>query len=209
MRIRISAIIISTLIVGLSLFTSNCESGRESKTATDTGQEVSDSIYLARGQMIAGSTFQALSGQLQQAMKSGGVIEAVSVCQLAANPIVDSLANVHQADIRRTALRVRNPNNTASEAERTILEGYQSALAQKTPLKPNLVDLGNGQVAFYAPIIAADLCLKCHGSVGETLNKQDYTHIQHLYPDDQAIGFQAGDLRGIWSIRMAKTSIAN
>lgn len=197
------AIIISILLMVLSFTTFCCQSNGETPSSTEA-ENTPDSIFLARGQQIAAATFQVLSGQLQQAMKSGGVQEAVSVCQLAANPIVDSLSKVHQAEIRRTALRVRNPNNTATEAERGILQVYQSELEKKATPQPQLIALGNGQMAFYAPIMAADLCLKCHGTVGETIQEEDYAHIQELYPDDQAIGFQAGDLRGIWSIRLAR-----
>ena len=202
------ATFVPILLIVLGLAFSSCQSTGET-SSTPEAASAPDSVYLAKGQQIAASTFQSLSGQLQQAMKAGGVQEAVSVCQLAANPIVDSLSQVHQAEIRRTALRVRNPKNAANDAEQAILQDYQSALEEKTAPKPKLVDLGNGQVAFYAPIIAADLCLKCHGIVGETIQEQDYAHIQALYPEDQAIGFQAGDLRGIWSIRMANSTVSD
>ena len=138
--------------------------------------------------------------------RHSGVQNAVQECQLAASPLVDSLSEVFQAEIRRSALKVRNPANTASPQEKAVLLYYQEQMDQGKKLQPQLQDLGDGQVAFYAPIIAADLCLKCHGKVGETLQAEDYAFIQNNYPTDEAIGFAAGDLRGIWSISFAKAA---
>ena len=197
----------SFLIYGMILaLASSCESSSKPSTTDSAATVNTDSIFLAYGQTIAGQTFQQLSGRLQAAMKNGGVQNAVQECQLAASPLVDSLSAVFQAEIRRSALKVRNPANAASPQEKAVLLEYQEQMDQGEKLQPQLHDLGNGQVAFYAPIIAADLCLKCHGKVGETLQAEDYAFIQSKYPADEAIGFTAGDLRGIWSISFAKAA---
>jgi len=44
------------------------------------------------------------------------------------------------------------------------------------------------------------LCEKCHGKIGSTLKEADYASIKSLYPEDMAIGYKTGDLRGMWSI---------
>ncbi|MCB0642928.1 MAG: hypothetical protein KDC44_14870, partial [Phaeodactylibacter sp.] len=71
------------------------------ETNVDSTQVQPDSLYLERGRTIAAATFTTLSGRLQAAIKSGGVGAAVEVCNLAAMPLVDSLSEVHQAQIRR------------------------------------------------------------------------------------------------------------
>lgn len=187
------------------LAVNSCQSDQE-PTSETTAASLPDSIYIAYGQQIAGTTFQHLSGRLQAAMQSGGVEEAVAVCQLAASPLVDSLSQAFKADIRRTALRVRNPNNTPNEQEKAQLVQYEQTKTNGQPMRPQVVDLGNGQMAFYGPILAAELCLKCHGTVGETITQQDHALIKNRYPADQATGYQAGDLRGIWSITFAKNN---
>ena len=56
------------------------------------------------------------------------------------------------------------------------------------------------KLLFFSPITTQDLCLKCHGKLGETLAVADYAVIKDLYPADDAIGYASGELRGIWSI---------
>lgn len=155
--------------------------------------------YLQAGQQIAGATFTTLSGQLQAALKEGGVQQAVAYCQLAGHPITDSLSEVYQADIRRVSDRPRNPKNAASEAEVELMEAYKKQLAQEEKIAPQTVTV-DGRTRFYAPIVLMDLCQKCHGTVGETIQADDYAFIQERYPQDQATGYKSGDLRGLWQI---------
>lgn len=160
--------------------------------------------YPAKGQEIAAVTFATLAGQLQKSIKKGGLAEAVSYCNVAAYPLVDSLSEVYQADIRRTSLKVRNPQNTPNSKEKLILQQYAEAEKAGTPLKPIVNELMSDAVSFYAPIKVNDFCLKCHGKVGETLQAADYHIIQNLYPEDKAVDYMAGDLRGMWSITFHK-----
>jgi len=43
-------------------------------------------------------------------------------------------------------------------------------------------------------------CLVCHGTIGKEMAAKTNATIKSFYPNDLAIGFQEGDLRGIWSI---------
>jgi len=155
--------------------------------------------YTEDGKKIAYTTFTTLSGNLQRAMKEGGVSNAIKYCNLAATTLVDSLEQMHNVKIKRTSLKIRNQNNKPTTAELAQLHTYQKQFESKEELKPTLQQLENG-MAFYAPIHLMDLCQKCHGKVGESLKSEDYVVIKDLYPDDQAINFMAGDLRGMWSI---------
>ena len=46
--------------------------------------------------------------------------------------------------------------------------------------------------------------MKCHGTVGQEIANDTYTLIKEHYPIDAAVGFEEGDLRGIWSINFGK-----
>lgn len=146
------------------------------------------------------STFNVLSGQLKSAMQEGGVPNAAQYCNTVAYPLVDSLSEVYSARIRRASDKVRNPKDKPTELEQEILDTYHAQMAEGTPPKPVVRQLASGEIAFYAPIRMQELCLKCHGKLGETLKEEDYAVIKELYPEDEAIGYEAGDLRGIWSI---------
>jgi hypothetical protein len=51
------------------------------------------------------------------------------------------------------------------------------------------------------PLIAVPVCLNCHGP-GETINPEVRKVLSARYPEDQATGFQDGDLRGAISVKI-------
>lgn len=158
--------------------------------------------YRERGLEIAGITQTTMSTQLKKALEEGGVPNAVQYCNLAAYPIADSLSKIHNATIRRVTDKPRNPNSAMTAHEQEIFNQFQSQWNGSQQVAPIVEQLQNGEVAFYAPIGIQALCTKCHGKLGETLMPEDYAVIQQLYPEDQAIGYSEGDLRGMWSIVM-------
>ncbi|MGK0363575.1 MAG: hypothetical protein ACI85O_000628 [Saprospiraceae bacterium] len=166
--------------------------------------EVSPPNYLAEGKKIAGIAFAELSGRLQKAMKAGGVPKAVSYCNLNAMPIIDSLSSEYNVKIKRTSSKIRNPLDAPTEEEKDVLESYQKVQLAGQALQAKVLNNVNQQPVFYAPIMMNDLCLKCHGKIGDTLTESDYLHIKQQYPDDNAIGYIVGDLRGMWSITFKK-----
>jgi hypothetical protein len=44
------------------------------------------------------------------------------------------------------------------------------------------------------------MCLNCHGTPGKHIQDATLTKIQQLYPEDRAVNFKEGDLRGLWHI---------
>jgi len=157
-----------------------------------------------KGQAIVASTFASLSSRLQAAISEGGFQQAVGVCKLAAVPITDSLERVHQVTIKRATNKSRNPDNQANEDEQRVLANYQALLDQKQALEPILQELESGDYQFYAPILTGKLCLNCHGKEHEDLSSDLAAYIKTLYPADQAMGYNAGDLRGVWSVTLTK-----
>lgn len=152
------------------------------------------------GATIAAQSFAALSGHLQYQIKNNGFAEAVAFCNIHANPIVDSLSKHYQVDIKRTSLQLRNEDNRANNLELEILNSYQAEFENGTALK-SMVYNKNDETYFFAPIYVMDACAKCHGKANETLNDIAYQKLADLYPNDEAIGYDVGDLRGIWSIK--------
>ena len=145
------------------------------------------------------STFATLSGNLQKAMKEGGVSNAIRYCNFAASPLVDSLEKLSHASIKRTSLNVRNPNNHPTDRERDQLLNYQHQDEAGEKLQP-VIDRTGDDVTFYAPIKMMPLCESCHGSVGGKISIEDYGVIEKIYSSDKAVNYKNGDLRGMWSI---------
>ena len=56
------------------------------------------------------------------------------------------------------------------------------------------------EIHFFKPILLQAMCLNCHGSPGQDIQSPTLARIQQLYPDDRAVNFKEGDLRGVWHI---------
>ncbi len=157
--------------------------------------------YLERGLAATAASFQVMSGQLQGKLAEGGVPAAIDYCSLAAYPLTDSLSAAYGVRMRRAAVRFRNPANRADSLESLAIARFADLLAAGEAPKPEVHRLDDGSVAWYGPIVTLEPCTKCHGTVGDDLSEADYALISERYPEDLAVGFKAGDLRGIWSLR--------
>jgi len=184
----------------LSLF--SCEN--QSPTSDTPLSEDEEQAFIEQGRLIAATTFAALSTKLQEALQQGGLKQAIAYCQLAAIPLTDSLSVAQGAEIRRTSLKFRNPQNAPTAAEKLILEEYEKTIKAGKALKPLVRKNEKGQIAFYAPIKVNAFCLQCHGELGQTLQEEDYAIIKERYPGDQALGYVDGDLRGMWRIQLTE-----
>jgi hypothetical protein len=181
----------------LGLF--SCQSEPPQQSAKE---EIQEGEYIEKGNTIAAASFQALSGELKKALVEGGIKNAVSYCNVAALPLLDSLSKVHAATIKRTSFKVRNPKDAPTAEEAKVLQLFQDKMEDAVPIKP-LVQKNAAGIAYYSPILVNDLCLKCHGQPGSTMTAEDYAFIKEKYPADEAIGYVSGDLRGMWSIQFS------
>lgn len=185
------------LLIVLSLiFVLSCNQDQKKRLSQEATTE-----YINKGNQIAGSSFKALASELKAALARGGIPEAIDYCNVQAMPITDSLSEAYNAEIRRTSLKTRNPENKPTEIEKEILLGYQKLQAQGDTLRPAVHLVDNNKILFTAPIMVQPLCLNCHGEVGKALQEKNYEMIAQRYPQDQATGYNAGDFRGMWSIR--------
>lgn len=161
---------------------------------------------IERGQAIVGQAFALLSSNLAKAIRHGGVTNALSYCSIHALPLTKVVSDTNHVWLSRVTHKARNPANKADFAEAGILTGFERALEEgKTPT-PLLVTNASNSVLFYSPIILNNrLCLKCHGEPGVDIDSSDLAYLRQLYPDDRAIGFKFGDLRGMWRIEFKAT----
>ena len=161
---------------------------------------VDTAAVIQEGRAIVQSTFGTLSSNLSGALNEGGVSHALEFCNIEAMPLTDSLSTHYGIEIRRASHRPRNPQNQADSLELASIKAYINQLEENGELKP-FVYSRRGQILFHATIrIAGDLCLNCHGDPGTDIAQTDLEVIRNLYPEDEATGFELGELRGIWSI---------
>lgn len=158
------------------------------------------SAYEAQGQEIAKSTFVVLSSALKLRLEDGEVVDAVGYCNTAAYPLTDSVSQAFGVDIRRTSNKVRNPSNALLHFEKPVFESFVAEMNAGTEPRGKAMRKEDGQVHYFQPIFLQPLCMNCHGVVGEQVKTEDYQLIASLYPNDQAVGYKPGELRGMWSI---------
>ena len=70
-----------------------------------------------------------------------------------------------------------------------------------TPAAARVVVLANGRIGYAEPLYTMPLCVNCHG---QNLKPEVAQQIKKLYPDDQATGFHAGDLRGLLWVEFSR-----
>lgn len=157
--------------------------------------------YETQGEEIVTKSTQALGQKLMAALSDGGVDAALNYCNLNALPLTDSLSKAMGVTLQRTSLNYRNIANQPQATEIEILNSYTQRESKGESLKPITAVTPDGDVLYASPILVNILCLKCHGKVGEDVQDENYALVKELYPYDKAIGYKAGDFRGMWVVK--------
>jgi len=189
-----------TLFLILSMISSCSKSEQTAQKEDSIKQE-----YLQKGVEIANLTQTELLKNVSRAMKKGGPGYAIEFCNIRALSLKDSLSHLNNCQIRRIALKYRNPvDMPQTEKEKEQLNQYQDAYQKGESLKPT-VYLFNDRIEYYKPILIDNVtCLKCHGDPGKDIAEETLVMIKERYPNDLATGFALKDFRGAWKITFKK-----
>ena len=172
-----------------------------SKTTLDT--------YTLQSRSAIQPLAKQLKVALQGAMKTGGPIKALSICNTQAPVITQNITkhnNLSKPNITvsRTSLKYRNASNAPDLWEKKVLTLFQQALAAGKNIKhlefSETVSTDQGDVfRFMKAIPTQKMCLACHG---QNITSEVQKQINLLYPQDNAVGFKAGDIRGAFSTKL-------
>lgn len=165
---------------------------------------------LETGRVITEVSQKLIVSHLKNSIETEGVQGAIKYCNIRAFPLTDSISRVHHTNVKRTSLRLRNPKNSPDSVERLLLEAYAYNVENGVELKDNIQNINENELLYTRPIQIRDpMCLKCHGIVGKEIDSDTRNLLLSHYPDDNAIGYQITDLRGMWSIRLQVKDIVN
>ncbi len=153
----------------------------------------------------AGGLINTLGGELKGAMTSGGPVAAIGVCKERAPRIAAEAAQRTGMQIKRVSLKNRNPKGVPDAWENEALASLEQRLAAgekpETLETHGVVNTPDGKVFRYAKaLVTQPACLNCHGPA-ENLSPDVKAKLATEYPDDKAIGYTAGMIRGILSIK--------
>ena len=159
---------------------------------------------LARARQAADALTAELAGTLGEELQRDGPAAAIRVC----SEVALRVAAAHSKDgltVRRVSLRARNPADRPDDFERAQLEAWGSS-HRSGETAAELVEMteeaGGRELRYLRPIYVASVCLKCHGDPAE-LAPEVRQMLSETYPEDPAVGYRVGDLRGAVSVRVA------
>lgn len=168
-----------------------------SQNVSETISPEMESQILAMGDNISSDAQGTLMQNVSQAIQTGGTEYAVDFCNLNAIPLTDTVAAVYDMTIQRLTDKPRNPDN-AIQSE-TDKEAWEKIKAEKAHF---VMQDKDGNTFYYKPImIGMPTCLSCHGNKTE-IAANTLQILEEKYPNGQATGYQSGDLRGMWKLKM-------
>ncbi len=172
--------------------------------ATEVGDVAEEKLQTYR--MAAKGFGEGLKAELQAGMKEGGPVQAIGICNTKAALIAAEHSKKSGFQIGRTSLKPRNSSNAPDEWEKTRLMQFETRKAAgEDPMKLEYAKIvenqdGKREIRYMKAIPTAEICLACHAAT-EDLDKAVVERLDKLYPEDQARGYKAGDLRGAFTIR--------
>lgn len=169
-------------------------------TGSATGvATASEDSHLAQSRAIAMRFGGELKGHLQKAMASNGPVAAITVCKDTAPAIAQQLSDEFNVAVNRVSLKPRNPNGAPDAWQQQVLEGFDQQNANGVPVAAleRLDTASDGSARYLKAIPAQPMCLMCHG---QQLAPEVSAALQEHYPNDVAVGYQAGEIRGAFSI---------
>ncbi len=186
--------LIATVVCGIAACTSrSANNGAEPATSWSFDDTpVALAPYRDRAKQGFDAVGKRLIPRLTAALASGGAAEAVRVCKDVAQPMTHEARGQVGFPVGRTSHKLRNPANSAPSWLKALV--YGSAGKKGSDVQPLVFDLGD-RVGVASPIIAAEMCLQCHGS-DDQINAEVQQILAAEYPQDAARGFAAGDVRG-------------
>jgi hypothetical protein len=149
-----------------------------------------------------------LAAANQKAIAEGGPESAIKVCKEIAPAMAGEASRKNGVRMTRVSLKVRNPLlGTADAWEQKVLQDFEARLAKgEKPDNMEFVEVVNepaGKSFRYMKAIALQPgCVACHGTADQ-ISANVRTRLNEDYPNDQAIGYTAGQIRGAVSIKRA------
>ncbi len=182
-------IIITSILAASALFASE---------ANATKQVISPVVKEGVGYIkMLGKELKTNMKKHMMADKSG--IDAAGFCSNKASDIAKEVSKKFPEGVRvyRTSLKIRNEANKPDAKDKEILEQLAKSIEDKTfKKKPTVVKLDNNKTRVYVPLIVEKACTVCHGDA-EKINPEIKKIIASKYPNDKAVDFKEGSLRGV------------
>jgi hypothetical protein len=179
------------------ILTISCgEKNREAQLTESQKKEMRDT---------ASEFMQRLKSILIKQINSEGTLSAVAVCSDTAQVLTNDFGLMKGVYIKRVSFKNRNKNNVPDGFEANVLKRFEqmkneSKLASDSEHFEIIKENDHQYLRYIKPIEIGAVCLKCHGNE-DKISTEVKDLIAKKYPDDKAVGYKNGDLRGAISIK--------
>jgi len=137
--------------------------------------------------------FASLLGELMKSMGENGPAKSIGVCKTRAPELATAIGEETGVRIGRTSFKLRSPDNAAPQ--------WAASFVNEHIESPVNVELPNDALGVLLPIRLKATCTICHGT-DEQIMPEVKAAIVSNYPDDNAMGFSEGDIRGYFWIEV-------
>jgi hypothetical protein len=150
--------------------------------------------------------FLTVRSMLAKQLAVGGPVGAIHICADSAQLVSERIQNQDNLSIRRVSEKWRNSKDIPDAFETVELKKL-AVLRNKGKLSDTLevysvVTEDSTRVFRYMkPILVGEMCLSCHGERGKMKDLVNEA-IRLRYPNDKAVDYKAGELRGAISVKI-------
>ena len=145
------------------------------------------------------SLAEALTATLKQGIKADGHAASLKLCNLQASAITKSVSaegGLTEWTISRTSLKLRSPANAPQSWIEQIMKDFEQRKSGGEMAKDIVhTEVRDGKFYLVKAIPTKAACLACHGS---NIADDVKATLEELYPSDKAVGFNVGDIRGVF-----------
>jgi hypothetical protein len=167
-----------------------------------TAAYAGDDALLGEARKVATMLPPKLLASLQEEIKKSGPEGAIPVCKDMAPKMAGEISQQTGWKIKRVSLKPRNEARAIPDVwEKAALEDFDKrAAAGEPPAQLEKGEKVGNEYRYVKALPVQPLCLSCHGPADQ-LSPAVKDVLGKLYPNDQAIGYSVGQIRGAISIR--------
>ncbi|MBK9314780.1 MAG: DUF3365 domain-containing protein [Acidobacteria bacterium] len=162
---------------------------------------------LVEARKLTGELTDKVRTLLMQELEKGGYEGAVRACAEVAQKVTSDFNQRTGQYARRVSLGYRNPKDIPDEYEFAKLQEFDR-LKREQKLENEYYEVVREKdveyLRYMKPLITGRMCLNCHGQVTEVPHGV-MNLLQRRYPNDKALGYNEGDVRGAVSVKIALT----
>jgi len=162
--------------------------------------------WVANARQVATAVPPKLLNVLLGEMAKSGPEGAVETCRDQAPALARQASAESGWSVRRVSLKNRNPKAQPDAWERAALQDFdRRAAAGAAPASLERAELvrgadGQAELRYMRALPVIELCTQCHGTP-EKISPAVAAKLKVLYPQDQGVGYQVGEIRGAMTLR--------